>query len=173
MDHLVACGAALAVDTHLRRATDLAAAGLVAADLIFAAGVVAADPTIAGAAERLLEAAVVAGTALGGWGAPRAAALGDAVGTDAIEAVTQTALAISAAGTPLRLESALADVVATGLAILAGPAQLTAGATLRVGGPAQAETRVAGTFDAAAVRDALFGAVAGITLAVSADAMAH
>jgi hypothetical protein len=61
---------------------------MVAANLIVAAGVVATDPTIAGAAERLLEAAVVAGTALSGWGASRAAALGDAVGTDAIEAVT-------------------------------------------------------------------------------------
>ena len=50
-------------------ATDLAAAGVVAANLIAAAGVVATDSPIAGAAERLLEAAVVAGTALGGWGA--------------------------------------------------------------------------------------------------------
>jgi hypothetical protein len=88
VDHLVACGAALAVDTHLRGATDLAAAVMVAANLIVAAGVVATDPTIAGAAERLLEAAGVTGTALSGWGASRAAALGDAVGTDAIEAVT-------------------------------------------------------------------------------------
>jgi hypothetical protein len=146
---------------------------MVAANLIVAAGVVAADSPIAGAAERLLEAAVAAGTALGGWGAPRAAALGDAIGTDAVEAVTQTALAIPGAGTPVRLESALADVVATGRATRAGSAQLAAGATLLVGGPAQTETRVAGTFDAAAVRDALFGAVGRIALAVTADAMAH
>jgi hypothetical protein len=153
--------------------TGFAAAGMVAADLIGAAGVVAADAPIAGAAERLLEAAGVAGAALGRRGAKLGAAGGDPVGADAIEAVAHTALAIPGAGTPVRLELALADVVATGRAGRTLLAQLAAGATLVVGGPAQTEPRVAGPFVAAAVRDPLFGAEGGIALAVAVDAPAR